>query len=62
MERGEIGGRKRMDFIFGIVGLTGGLLCAVADIFLDLKGSGNVKLGKYKFIDSNWANNVPVEI
>jgi hypothetical protein len=45
-----------MDFIFGILGLTGGLLCTVADIFLDLKGRGNVKLGKYKFIESNWAN------
>jgi hypothetical protein len=47
---------KNMDFTFGIVGLTGGLLCAVSDIFLDLKGSGNIKLGKHKFIESSWAD------
>lgn len=43
-----------MDFILGLVGLAGGVLCAVADIFFDLKGRGNKKIGKYKIIDSNW--------
>ena len=43
-----------MDFILGIIGLTGGVLCAIADILLDLKGSGNKKVGKYKVMDSNW--------
>lgn len=30
------------------------MLCATADIFLDLKGKDNKKSGKYGFIDSNW--------
>jgi len=42
------------DFVLGVIGLAGGLLCAVADILLDLKGPGNVKIGKHKLIDSNW--------
>ena len=28
------------DFVLGIIGLAGGLLCAVADMLLDLKGPG----------------------
>lgn len=43
-----------MDFALGIVGLMGGVLCAVADILLDLKGSDNKKIGKHKMIDGNW--------
>lgn len=37
-----------------IIGIIGGMLCAVADLLLDLKGSDNQKLGKMKVIDSKW--------
>lgn len=40
--------------ILAIIGLCGGLICAVADLFLDLKGADNKKLGKLKVIDSKW--------
>lgn len=40
--------------ILGIVGIIGGLLCAVADLLLDLKGPQNKKLGKMGIIDSEW--------
>ncbi len=43
-----------MDFTFGIIGLMGGVLCAIADILLDLKGRNNKKIGKHKIMDSNW--------
>lgn len=43
-----------MDFIFGILGFAGGLLCAVGDILFDLKGKGNVKSGPASILDSNW--------
>lgn len=43
-----------MNLLFSILGLVGGLLCCVGDIFLDLKGSDNQKLGTSKNIDSNW--------
>lgn len=39
---------------FSILGLIGGILCAVADMLLDLKGKDNKKLGKNGIIDSNW--------
>lgn len=39
---------------FSIIGLMGGILCAVADMLLDLKGKDNKKLGKNGIIDSNW--------
>jgi hypothetical protein len=42
------------DFVFGIFGIIGGLLCAFADILFDLKGKNNVKSGPAKIIDSNW--------
>lgn len=42
------------DFILGILGCAGGLLCAAGDILFDLKGKGNVKTGPSKLIDSNW--------
>lgn len=45
-----------MNTILGWIGFAGGLLCAVADIFFDLKGKGNRKLGKAKLMDSNWDN------
>ncbi|MFV0529593.1 MAG: DUF6796 family protein [Lachnospiraceae bacterium] len=43
-----------VDFVLGIIGLCGGLLCAVADILLDLKGKGNEKCGPGGIIDTNW--------
>ncbi|MCM1230925.1 MAG: hypothetical protein NC489_12395 [Ruminococcus flavefaciens] len=43
-----------MNVVFGIMGLMGGILCAVGDILFDLKGKGNQKLGKWGNIDSNW--------
>lgn len=45
-----------MNLIFSILGLTGGILCAVGDILFDLKGKGNKKLGTSGNIDSNWSN------
>ena len=43
-----------MIIILGIIGIIGGLLCAVADLLLDLKGPQNRKLGKMGIIDSEW--------
>ena len=43
-----------MEKVLAITGIIGGLLCAVADLLLDLKGADNVKLGKSKIIDSKW--------
>lgn len=43
-----------MNLLFSVLGLVGGLLCCVGDVFLDLKGYGNKKLGTSKNIDSNW--------
>lgn len=40
--------------ILAIIGIIGGLLCAVADCLLDLKGCDNEKLGSMKIIDSKW--------
>lgn len=40
--------------ILAFVGIAGGCLCAIADLFLDLKGADNKKLGKHKVIDSKW--------
>ena len=39
---------------FSIIGLMGGIFCAVADMLLDLKGKDNKKLGKNGIIDSSW--------
>lgn len=44
-----------MNVMFGIMGLVGGILCAVGDILFDLKGRDNKKLGTSGNIDSNWA-------
>ena len=43
-----------MNVIFGIMGLVGGILCAVGDILFDLKGRNNKKIGTSGNIDSNW--------
>ena len=45
-----------MNMLFSILGLTGGILCAVGDILFDLKGKNNQKLGISGNIDSNWIN------
>lgn len=42
------------DFLLGIIGLCGGVLCAIADILLDLKGKGNEKYGPGGVMDTNW--------
>ena len=41
--------------ILAVIGIAGGLLCAVADLLLDLKGVDNKKLGKSKIMDSKWS-------
>ena len=43
-----------VNIIFGILGIAGGVLCAVGDMLFDLKGKGNEKLGTSGNIDSNW--------
>jgi hypothetical protein len=43
-----------MNLLFGILGLVGGILCAIGDMLFDLKGNNSVKLGKYKLMESNW--------
>lgn len=43
------------DFLLGILGLCGGLLCVVADILFDLEGKDNQKYGPGGIMDSNWA-------
>lgn len=40
--------------VLAIIGIIGGMLCAVADLLLDLKGYDNQKLGKMKIMDSKW--------
>lgn len=40
--------------IWAILGIIGGVLCAAADLFLDLKGPDNKKMGRLKVIDSKW--------
>lgn len=44
----------KMELIFSILGLLGGILCAVADILLDFKGRDNKKLGETGLVDSKW--------
>ena len=48
--------REVMNMIkaLAIIGIIGGMLCAVADLLLDLKGVDNQKLGKMRVIDSKW--------
>lgn len=42
------------NIVLAVIGIFGGVLCAVADLFLDLKGPENKKLGKMGVIDSMW--------
>lgn len=44
-----------MNMLLSVIGLIGGLLCATADLLLDIKGKENQKIGKTKFIDSKWS-------
>ncbi len=44
-----------MNEIMAIIGVIGGLLCAVADCLLDIKGADNKQLGKGGYIESKWA-------
>ncbi len=43
-----------LDLVYSIMGLLGGVTCAIGDMLLDLKGKDNVKLGKSSVIESNW--------
>jgi len=42
---------NKRDKIYGVLGIFGGLFCAVGDILFDYKGKDNIKTG---VIDSNW--------
>jgi hypothetical protein len=44
------------DLVLGLIGFCGGLLCAGADVLLDLKGAGNEKYGPGGVMDTNWKN------
>lgn len=48
-----------MEFVFGLLGFLGGILCAAGDILFDYKGRGSEKLGRYKFMESAWAGMAP---
>lgn len=39
---------------FSVLGLIGGILCAVGDILFDFKGKGNQKIGPGGNVDTNW--------
>lgn len=43
-----------MNMVLSIIGLVGGLVCAAADMLLDIKGKDNVKCGNRKILNSNW--------
>ncbi len=43
-----------MENMLAYFGIAGGLLCAIADCFLDIKGPNNKKLGTMGIIDSQW--------
>lgn len=43
-----------LNLFYSIIGLLGGIFCAIGDLLLDLKGRDNTKIGKSKLIESNW--------
>ena len=43
-----------MYMTLSVLGLIGGVLCAMADVLLDLKGKDNKKLGENALVDSKW--------
>ncbi len=45
--------------ILAILGILGGILCAIADCLLDIKGVDNYKVGGSKYIESAWENISP---
>lgn len=45
----------RLELVLSILGILGGLLCAGADMLLDMKGKDNKKIGSVTgLIESNW--------
>ncbi len=44
----------QLNIVYSIIGLCGGIVCAIGDILLDLKGKDNVKVGGSLLIESNW--------
>lgn len=42
------------DFWCGIIGIAGGVSCAIGDILFDYLGPGNETIGTYGIIESNW--------
>lgn len=44
-----------MENIMAVIGIIGGILCAIADCLLDIKGADNEKLGD-GMIDSKWSS------
>lgn len=42
--------------LYPILGILGGLLCAVGDVLLDLKGKDNCMIDANKMISSNWVS------
>ncbi len=43
-----------LNLIYSIMGVLGGIVCAIGDMLLDLKGKDNKKVGKSLVIESNW--------
>ncbi len=43
-----------LNLIYSCLGLLGGIICAIGDILLDLKGKDNIKVGDSSIIESNW--------
>ncbi len=43
-----------INLIYSILGLIGGVICAIGDILLDLKGKDNIKVKNSLIIESNW--------
>ncbi len=43
-----------LNLFYSIMGVLGGIVCAIGDILLDLKGKDNKKVGKSLVIESNW--------
>lgn len=43
-----------LNLLYSILGLLGGICCAIGDLLLDLKGKDNMKIGTTGVIESNW--------
>jgi hypothetical protein len=44
------------NYVYGLMGILGGLLCAAGDILYDHRGPNNQTTGKYGIIETNWIN------